>query len=359
MSESLSSCLSVGCHAFGRTADGERVDRYRLTNGQGMIVDILTYGARIHALQVPDKNGRLDDVVLGFERVADYEATGQSYFGATIGRYGNRIGGGTFELDGQTHRLSTNEGPNTLHGGERGFDRQLWAAAPIETPHEVGVELTHVAPDGDMGFPGTLAVTLRYTLDEANNLRLHYSAIADADTVVNLTNHAFFNLAGAGSGSIREHVAFIHADRFTAVDDALLPTGEEPTVAGSALDFTTPKSIGADIEAEALAELGGYDHNWVLNTAGDPSRLAVRVIEPSSGRSLEMYSTEPGVQFFTSNGFDGSLIGKDGRAYDRHAAFTLEAQHHPDSPNQPGFPSTRLAAGKKYTQTTVYRFSPG
>ncbi|WP_423821112.1 aldose epimerase family protein [Salinisphaera sp. SPP-AMP-43] len=359
MSESLSPCLSVGCHVFGHTTDGERVDRYRLTNRRGMVVDILTYGARIHAVQVPDKNGRVDDVALGFERVADYETAGQSYFGATIGRYGNRIGGGTFELDSQTHRLSTNEGPNTLHGGQRGFDRHNWAACPIETSHEVGVELTHVSPDGDMGFPGTLAVTLRYTLDEANNLRLHYSAIADADTVVNLTNHVFFNLAGAGSGSIHDQIAFINADRITAVDKALLPTGEQTQVAGSALDFTHPKAIGADIEAESLAELGGYDHNWILNTEGDLSKLAVRVIDPASGRSLEMYSTEPGVQFFTSNGLDGSVSGKDGQAYDRHAAFTLEAQHAPDSPNQPGFPSTRLAAGEKYTQTTVYRFSPG
>ncbi len=359
MPDALPDRLAVTRDEFGTTPDGERVDRYQLTNRCGMRVAILTHGARIQSVEVPDKNGRLADVVLGFDRVDDYLEPGPSYFGATIGRYGNRIAGGSFDLAGRHHRLSTNEGENTLHGGERGFDRQVWAATPLDEGDTVGVELTLFSPDGDMGFPGNLAVTLRYTLDNANNLRLHYSAVTDADTVINLTNHAFFNLAGAGSGSIRDQLAMIHANHVTAVDDALIPTGELTPVAGGALDFTQPKPFGRDMGDPSLADIGGYDHNWILASAGDPNRLAVRILDPASGRSLEMYSTEPGVQVYTSNGLDGSMTGKRGATYDQYAAFTLEAQHFPDGPNQPDFPGTTLAAGEKYTQTTVYRFSPG
>lgn len=359
MPDALPDQLTVACDEFGTTPDGERVDRYLLTNRCGMRVAILTHGARIQALEVPDKNGRLADIVLGFDRIDDYLEPGHSYFGATIGRYANRIAGGTFELGGQRHQLSTNEGDNTLHGGERGFDRRVWTAAPIDEGDTVGVELTLFSRDGEMGFPGNLAVTLRYTLDNANNLRLHYSAVADADTVLNLTNHAFFNLAGAGHGNVHDQIAMIHANHVTAVDAALIPTGELMPVANSALDFTRPKAFGHDIADRALAGIGGYDHNWVLASAGDLDRLAVRVIDPASGRSLEMYSTEPGVQVYTSNGLDGSMTGKQGATYDRYGAFTLEAQHFPDGPNQPEFPGTTLTAGEKYTQTTVYRFSPG
>ncbi|MGN8200346.1 aldose epimerase family protein [Salinisphaera sp. RV14] len=358
MSHALPDRLAVTRDEFASTPDGERVDRYQLTNRRGMRVAILTHGARIQALEVPDKNGRLADVVLGFDRVDDYLQPGPSYFGATIGRYGNRIAGGAFELGDRRHQLSTNEGGNTLHGGERGFDRHVWAATSIDEGDAVGVELTLFSPDGDMGFPGNLAVTLRYTLDNANNLRLHYSAVADAETVINLTNHAFFNLAGAGSGTIQDQIAMIHANHVTAVDEALIPTGELTPVADSALDFTRPKPFGRDLDDPALAGIGGYDHNWVLASAGDPNRLAVRVVDPASGRALEMYSTEPGVQVYTSNGLDGSMTGKRGAVYDRYAAFTLEAQHFPDGPNQPAFPGTQLAAGEKYTQTTVYRFLP-
>lgn len=351
--------LAVTRDTFGTTPEGESVDRYVLTNRRGMRVAIVTHGARIQAIEVPDKNGHAGDVVLGFDRLDDYLEAGTSYHGATIGRYGNRISGGRFELDGRSHQLSTNEGDNTLHGGERGFDRHVWAATPIDEPDAVGVELTHFSPDGDMGFPGNLAVTLRYTLDNANNLRLHYSAIADADTVINLTNHAFFNLAGAGAGSIGDQIAMIHANHVTAVDGALIPTGELTPVADGPMDFNRPKPFGADIDDASLADIGGYDHNWVLASAGNLDRLAVRVIDPASGRALEMYTTEPGVQIYTSNGMDGSLKGKNGIAYDRHGAFTLETQHFPDAPNQPEFPDTTLRAGEKYTQTTVYRFTPG
>lgn len=359
MPNALPDRLAVTRDEFGTTRDGERVDRYQLTNRCGMRVAILTHGARIQAIEVPDKNGRLADVVLGFDRVDDYLEPGRSYFGATIGRYGNRIAGASFELAGQRHQLSANEGKNTLHGGERGFDRHLWSATPLDDGDTVGVELTLFSPDGDMGFPGNLAVTLRYTLDNANNLRLHYSAVADADTVINLTNHAFFNLAGAGSGSIHDQLAMIHANHVTAVDGALIPTGELTPVADGALDFTHPKPFGRDIGDRSLAGIGGYDHNWILASAGDLNRLAVRILDPVSGRSLEMYSTEPGVQVYTSNGLDGSMTGKSGATYDRYGAFTLEAQHFPDAPNQRDFPGTTLAAGEKYTQTTVYRFSPG
>lgn len=359
MSETLPNCLAVKRETFGATPEGRRVDRYHLTNGRGMRVAIVTHGARIQAIEVPDGSGRVADVVLGFDRLEAYLMPGTSHFGATIGRYANRIAGAAFELGGRVYRLSANEGANTLHGGERGFDRHVWSASPIDAGDVVGVELALFSPDGDMGFPGNLAVTLRYTLDNANNLRLHYSAIADADTVVNLTNHAYFNLAGAGSGPITEHWAMLHADHVTAIDDAMIPTGELAPVADTALDFTRPKPIGRAIEDRALAGISGYDHNWVLASAGDPDRLAARVLDPASGRMLELYTTEPGVQFFTRNDLDGSTIGKAGARYNRHDAFTLEAQHFPDSPNQPDFPATTLAAGEKYTQTTIYRFSPG
>lgn len=359
MSDALPNRLAVTQEEFGTTPEGERVDCYQLTNRCGMRVAIVTHGARIQAIEVPDKNGHIADVALGFDRIDDYLEPGDSYFGATIGRYGNRIAGAVFELAGRYHHLSANEGENTLHGGARGFDRHVWAATPIDEGDTVGVELTLFSPDGDMGFPGNLAVTLRYTLDNANNLRLHYSAVSDADTVVNLTNHAYFNLAGAGSGTIADHLAMIHANHVTAVDEALIPTGELTPVAETALDFTQPKPFGQDIADRTLADIGGYDHNWVLASAGDLSRLAVRVVDPTSGRSLEMYSTEPGVQVYTSNGLDGSMTGKHGATYAQHGAFTLEAQHFPDAPNHPEFAGTTLAAGEKYTQTTVYRFSPG
>ncbi|HET7313547.1 aldose epimerase family protein [Salinisphaera sp.] len=359
MSEPLPDRLAVIREPFGTTPEGGRVDRYVLTNRRGMRVAIVTHGARIQAIEVPDKNGHTADVVLGFDRLDDYLDAGNSYFGATIGPFANRIAGAAFELGGRSYRLSANENGNTLHGGERGFDRQVWAAVPIDENDTVGVELTHLSPDGDMGFPGNLAVTLRYTLDNANNLRLHYSAVADADTVINLTNHAFFNLAGAGNGTIREQLAMIHGEHVTAVDGALIPTGELTPVAGGAMDFTRPKPFGRDIADDALSAIGGYDHNWVLAGAGDLNRLAVRAVDPASGRALEMYSTEPGVQVYTGNDFDGSLIGKNGAAYDCHGAFTLEAQHFPDTPHQPAFPGTTLASGEKYTQTTVYRFTPG
>ena len=363
MSTDPQATLDVSKYAFDTTPDGQAIDAYRLTNARGMEVTLITYGARIQAIRVPDRNGSIDDVVLGFDHVAGYILHQDTYFGALIGRFGNRIADGQFTLDGQRYQLPINNGPNSLHGGTTGFDSRVWAAAAIETPESVGVEMTYFSPDGEMGFPGNLAVTVRYTLDDANNLRLHYSAVCDRDTVINLTNHSYFNLAGAGRDTVHEHVAWLNADTFTPVNAALIPTGERQAVAGTPLDFTTPTAIGArmhDDDAQlkyAEPEHGGYDFNWIFNNHGDLARPVVRVADPDSGRVVQMMTTEPGVQFYTSNFLDGTIVGKDEWRYAQWGAFTLEAQHFPDAPNQPDFPSTRLRAGEKYTQTTVYQFS--
>lgn len=362
--DDLPKALSVTQSVFGKTPQGQQVERYHLTNRNGMSVDIITFGARVQAIELPDKNGKVADIALGFDDVQGYIDHADTYFGATIGRYGNRIAGGQFSLDGKSYQLPQNDGSNTLHGGTEGFDEKLWAASPIESDQAVGVELTHVSPDGDMGFPGELAVTVRYTLDNDNDLRIHYSAVADQDTVINLTNHTYFNLAGAGNGTILDQVAMINADRFTPVDETLIPTGKRADVADTPMDFRTPTAIGKNIRADnqqldyAEPKQGGYDFNWVLNTQGNVNDLAVRVSDPQSGRTVEMYTTEPGVQFYTSNFLDGSFTGKGGATYAHWGGFTLEAQHYPDSPNQPDFPSTLLEAGEKYSQTTVYKFLP-
>ncbi|RJS93025.1 aldose epimerase family protein [Salinisphaera sp. Q1T1-3] len=354
--------LSVSRRVFGRTPDDESVDCYTLTNRRGMTVDILTYGARIHRLCLPDMHGEIADVALGFDDLEGYTGPDDAYFGATIGRFANRIAGGHFTLDDQAHQLSTNENGNTLHGGERGFDSRVWAAAPLDTGNAVGVELTLLSPAGEMGFPGTLAVTLRYTLDDENRLSLHYSAVCDAPTVINLTNHLYLNLAGATHGDILDHAARLNASRYTPVDDALIPTGRIAPVAGTALDFTRPRRIGqaiADRAPELAGTGGGYDFNWVLDSAGDIGRLAARVADADSGRAVELYTSEPGVQFYTSNNLNGEFVGKSGVAYPRYAGFTLEAQRFPDAPNQPGFPGgTVLRPGEKYTQNTTYKFLP-
>ncbi|MES1937758.1 aldose 1-epimerase [Salinisphaera hydrothermalis C27AD] len=356
--------LAVTESDFDKTPQGKQIERYHLTNRNGMSVDIITFGARVQAIHMPDKNGKVADIALGFNNVKDYIDHKSTYFGATIGRYGNRIANGKFKLDGKTYHLPKNNGPNTLHGGTEGFDQKVWAASPIDTGNTVGVELTHFSPDGTMGFPGNLAVTVRYTLDNDNDLRIHYSAVSDKDTVINLTNHTYFNLAGAGSGTVLDQVAMINADQFTPINDTLIPTGKLESVSGTPLDFTTPKPIGQDIHADnqqlkyAEPKQGGYDFNWVLNSDGDLHKLAVRVTDPKSGRTVEMYTSEPGVQFYTSNFLDGSFKGTNGKTLGHWGGFTLEAQHYPDSPNQPNFPSTELKAGQKYTQTTVYKFLP-
>ena len=354
--------LSVTTKPFGATPDGQPVQMYRLENNNGMEVNIITYGGAVQSIMVPDKNGHLADVALGFDNLTDYLKT-DTYFGALIGRYGNRIAKGEFTLDGKTYHLPINNGPNSLHGGTKGFDKAVWAASPIESPNAVGVELTHFSPDGDMGYPGDLAVTVRYTLDNDNDLRIHYSAVTDKPTVLNLTNHTYFNLAGAGNGTVLDQVAMINANAITPVDDTLIPTGKMMDVSGTDLGFMTPTAIGAHIHADnpqlkyAEAKQGGYDFNYVLNNPGDLNALAASVTDPKSGRTIEMYTDQPGVQFYTAN-FVNDVHGKDGKVYPHWGAFTLEAQHFPNSPNEPSFPSTELKPGQKYSQTTIYKFLP-
>ncbi|MBV9642120.1 MAG: galactose mutarotase [Verrucomicrobia bacterium] len=346
---------------FGTMPDGSNVDKYTLGNANQMAVSILSYGGIVQSIVVPDKHGKLGDVTLGFDKLEDYIQR-SPYFGAIIGRFGNRIAKGRFTLNGKLYQIPINDGPNALHGGPEGFDKKLWKATDVTGPSWVGVELVYLSPDGEMGFPGNLRLTVRYTLHDDNRLQIDYSAMTDRETVVNLTNHAYFNLAGAGSGTVLEQVAEINADRFTPVNSSLIPTGELREVRGTPLNFTAPTAIGANIQANdpqlkyAEPEQGGYDFNWLLNHPGDLDALAVRVRDPESGRTIEMYTTEPGVQFYSSNFLTGTLKGKQGLTYAHWGGFTLEAQHYPDSPNQPHFPSTQLSSGETYSQTTVYKF---
>ena len=319
--------LTVIRSLFGQMPDGRQVDKYILSNVHHMEVGILTYGGIVQSLIVPDKDGKLADVALGFDNLDSYLKE-SPYFGAVIGRYGNRIGKGQFTLDGKQYQIPTNNGPNALHGGTKGFDKELWAATPLQDSNWVGVELTYLSPDGQMGFPGNLAVTVRYTLSNENELRIDYSAISDKDTVINLTNHTYFNLAGAGNGTVLDQVTMINADRFTPVDRTLIPTGELQAVKDTPFDFRKPMAIGARIHSDnaqvknAEPKQGGYDHNWVFDNPGNLNALAARVNDPDSGRTVQMYTTEPGVQFYTGNFLDGTLKGIGG-SYDHWGAFTL------------------------------------
>ncbi|WP_434457423.1 galactose mutarotase [Stutzerimonas urumqiensis] len=348
--------------SFGTMPDGTPIEKYTLQNSNGVQATIITYGGILQSLVVPDKHGQGDDIVLGFDDVDGYIENGNVYFGATIGRFGNRIADGRFELDGTNYQIPQNNGSNALHGGPEGFDTKVWRARPSNTDDSVGVELTYVSPGGEMGFPGTLTNQVVYSLNDDNELRIDYRATTDKPTVLNLTNHSYFNLAGAGNGDILDQLATLHASRYTPVTAMLIPTGELAKVAGTPMDFLTPtafgKHIGDDHPQLTFAEpkQGGFDFNWVLDTGGDLGKLAVEVSDPESGRVLQMYTTEPGVQLYTSNFLDGSITGKGGKVYPHWSAFTLEAQHYPDSPNQPNFPSTRLDPGQTYTQTTIYKF---
>jgi aldose 1-epimerase len=345
---------------FGKTRDGTPVEQYVLRNSHGMQATVITYGATLQALEVPDKHGKVEDVVLGFDDVQGYE-TGKAYFGATIGRFGNRLANGAFELDGKRYQVPQNDGSNALHGGPQGFDKHVWKARPTQGKDSVGVTLTYRSADGEMGFPGNLETEVTYSLNDRNELRIDYKASTDKPTVLNLTNHSYFNLAGAGNGDVLQQLATLHASRYTPVNGTLIPTGELAAVAGTPMDFTKPTAIGKNIKANhpqlkfAEPKQGGFDFNWVLDAKGDLGKLAADVSDPQSGRRLQLYTTEPGVQFYTSNFLDGS--GKAGKTYAHWSAFTLETQHYPDAPNQPGFPSTRLDPGKTYTQNTVFRFS--
>lgn len=344
--------------AFGKTADGREINLYTLTNKNGMTVAITNYGGIVQSIKTPDRNGKLDDIVLGFE-TADGYLKEHPYFGALIGRYGNRIAKATFTLNGQVYKLAANDGPNHLHGGIRGFDKQLWSARESAEPASQRLELTYVSKDGEEGYPGTLSTTVVYTLTDENELRIDYTATTDKDTVLNLTNHSYFNLAGQGSSDILGHQIMIAADRFTPVDATLIPTGELKPVEGTPFDFRKATAIGARINAqdEQITRGRGYDHNFVLNRAGSDLALAARVTEPTSGRVMEVLTTQPGVQFYTGNFLDGSLRGKGGKVYGHRSGLCLETQHFPDSPNRPEFPSTVLRPGEKYTSTTIYRFA--
>lgn len=343
---------------FGALPDGRAVDLYLLTNENGMRASIATYGGIVTSLTAPDRDGRFADVVLGFDDLDGYLA-GHPYFGAIVGRYGNRIANGTFSLDDQTYALAKNNNENHLHGGISGFDKSLWAAQPLSTPEGPQLRLTHVSADGEEGYPGQLDVTVDYTLTHANELQIDYRATTDKPTHVNLTNHSYFNLAGPSGGDILSHEMHIHADHFTPVDDGLIPTGEIRGVDGTPMDFRQPVAIGKriDDDDEQLRIGSGYDHNWVLNKDGSGLPLAARVFEPITGRVMEVLTREPGVQFYTANFLDGSLTGKGGAVYGRRCALCLETQHFPDSPNKPEFPTTVLRPDEAYETTTVYRFS--
>ncbi|WPP01883.1 aldose epimerase family protein [Pseudomonas sp. HR96] len=348
---------------FGKLDDGTAIDKITLTNSHGMQASVLTWGGVLQSLVVPDKHGKPADVVLGFDDIQGYRANPTVYFGATIGRFGNRLADGKFSLDGKQYQVPQNDKTNALHGGTQGFDKHVWKAEAVKSNGWVGVKLTYVSVDGEMGFPGTLTTQVTYSLNEKDELRIEYHATTDKPTVLNLTNHSYFNLAGAGNGDVLKQVAMLHAAHYTPVTEKLIPTGELAPVAGTPMDFLKPTPIGKNIHADhpqlkfAEPKQGGFDFNWALDTGGDVKQLAAQVSDPESGRRLQLYTTEPGVQFYTSNFLDGSVHGKGGKIYSHWGGFTLETQHFPDAPNQPNFASTRLDPGKAYTQTTLLKFS--
>ena len=339
---------------FGKTPDGHDVEVFTLKNTSGIEVKAINYGGIITSIKTPDRNGTLADIVLGFDSLDGY-LSDHPYFGAIIGRYGNRIANGRFSLDKIDYRLPANNGAHHLHGGIKGFDKQVWAAEVIGSN---AIRLSRVSPDGEEGYPGTLQVAVVYSLTNYNELIVEYEANTDLPTHVNLTQHSYFNLAGAGNGDVLGHELMIAADRYTPVDATLIPTGEIAAVEGTPFDFRTPTAIGARINAAhpQIKHGGGYDHNFVLNRKGDALQLAARVVEPKSGRVLEVATSEPGMQLYTGNFLDGGIKGKGGLDYARHGGFCLETQHYPDSPNQPDFPSTVVRPGTTYSTRTVFKF---
>jgi len=343
--------------AFGTVPEG-RVDLYTMTNSRGMEVRAMNYGGIIVSLRVPDKKGVLADVVLGFDTLDAY-LNNKPYFGAIIGRYANRIANGKFTLNGAEYRLARNNGMNSLHGGLKGFDKVLWRGEQFENNQGIGVVFTYTSKNGEEGYPGNLKAKVTYTLTDQSELQIEYQATTDEATPVNLTNHSYFNLASEGNGDILKHNLILNADRFTPVDSTLIPAGELRSVAGTPFDFTQPTAIGARIDTnnEQLAIAHGYDHNFVLSRKGSGLELAGRVHEQQTGRALEVYTTEPGVQFYTGNVLDGTITGKHGHAYNKHAGLCLETQHFPDSPNHSNFPWTILKPEQTYNSRTVYKFS--
>ena len=349
--------MNIEVKPFDQTPLGEKVDLYSLANSHGLKAEIMTYGAIVVSLQVPDRQGRMDDIVLGYGNLTEYLAK-NPYFGAIVGRYGNRIAKGKFTLDGVEYSLAANDGENHLHGGIKGFDKVVWKAEPIKHRDGVGLKLMYLAKDAEEGYPGNLSCTVTYTLTERNELKIEYLATTDKPTVVNLTHHGYFNLTGC-QRDILGHEIMLNADSFTPVDAGLIPTGELRLVKGTPMDFTRPTPIGDRVgsDYEQLKFGGGYDHNWVLNGGGRVLMLAARVYEATTGRVMEVLTTEPGIQFYCGNFLDGTITGKKGIVYNHRYGFCLETQHYPDSPNKPNFPSTVLRPGEKYETTTIYRFS--
>ena len=350
----------ISMKPFGKTPDGHEVSLYTLSNKSGMEVSITNYGGTITSIKVPDKNKHLDDVVLGFDNLEGYTSpSNKSYFGATIGRYANRIGHGTFTLDGKTYHIPSNEGQNALHGGTVGFNKRIWTAKQVSGAHGPALELHYLSPDGEEGFPGNLSVTVRFSLSDQNEFRVEYMATTDKPTVLNLTNHSYFNLSGQGNGTILNNKVTIPADNYTPVNKELIPTGKIESVAGTPFDFRTPQVVGARIheDNEQLKFGMGYDQNWVLNNKGQSIALAAKVEDPQTGRVLEVLTNQPGIQFYTGNQLNGSNVGKGGKVYHKNGALCLETQHFPDSPNHPNFPSAVLRPGQKFDRTTIFRFS--
>jgi len=352
----------AGARAFGKTAGGKEVVMFVLKNRVGMTAKVITYGATLTELSVPDKAGTNADVLLGFDDIKGFESKGNPFFGCIVGRYANRIAGGKFTLDGTEYKLAKNNGPNHLHGGIKGFDKVLWEhTGYINKAGSTGVTLRYVSPDGEEGYPGKLTATVTYELTKDNELKITYEAKTDKATPINLTNHAYFNLDGQAAGSILDHQVTLFADKYTPVDGTLIPTGKIEPVKATPYDFRKSKKISASIGElkgdPKKGDPGGYDINYVINGGGKKLALAARVVGPKSGRVMEMLTTEPGVQFYTGNFLDGTVKGKGGAVYGKHTGFCLEAQHFPDSPNQKGFPSTILRPGETYRQRTVYRFS--
>ena len=351
--------MDINVESFGKTPEGKAVRRYTLVNANGLKAQVMTYGAIVISLEVPDKQGKLDDIVLGYDNLQSY-LDNSPHFGAIVGRYGNRIRKGKFTLDGvQYDKLAINNGENHLHGGIKGFDKVVWDDEPVWKPDAVGVKLSYLSKDGEEGYPGNLQSTVTYLLTNDNELRIDYAATTDKATPVNLTHHGYFNLTG-GERDILGHVLMLNAGEFTPVDEGLIPTGELRPVRGTPMDFTKATPIGARIDKEDDEQLGfggGYDHNWVLDKGGKQMTLAAKLYEPTTGRVMEVRTIEPGIQFYSGNFLDGTITGKDGTVYKHRWGFCLETQHYPDSPNQGNFPSTILRPGERYETTTVYRFS--
>jgi aldose 1-epimerase len=355
----LAAAVAVSQALFGTMPDGAKVDVFTLVNASGMEVRLISYGAAIQSLKVPDRTGRIDDVVTGFDTLEGY-LTRSRFFGAVAGRYANRIANARFTLDGRTYELAANNGKNHLHGGRRGFDKVVWTGKQVSEGGNVGVVFSHISPDGDEGYQGTLNVSVTYTLTPRNELIVEYRATTDKSTPINLTNHSYFNLAGDGRGDILSHVLTIDADRYTPTDETQIPTGELATVEGTPFDFRKPMAVGSRIDAdnEQIRRGHGYDHNYVLRNAnGSALQHAARLVDLSSGRTLDVSTTQPGLQLYTGNNLDGSAISKNGHVYGRRTSLCLETQHFPDSPNHLNFPSTILRPGQRFTSRTVFAFA--